>query len=742
MKIDLLHNKIIRDTATERFRESVRVNLSALISDACGEVDGILMYEDHIADGFNENGAWYYPLTVFRGGEPSVVWIKWQLGKRSFPTPSPYAYNGEELLEFDLADYVPPAFEEKISGRAISYDASTIKLGVRAAADDPLILAGRYSQTFVDELARQITHAIGHAMAVEGLADSSVELELVFAPGTYMEHTSENVTYRRLLLVDGASAPRDFWVKWTRVGGGNAYTVSDHVSGDEIIFELGEDVSQKIREKEFRFLCSSNPDKYQSAMGKRTVTEWRDIIKRATRRGELIKLESDLEIAERDTEVDDKLKAVLGTLGDLPITDPASSTAPEADDFGSLMDLVRTALENTEGRDTSDEQSDGAWQQIDEEPLSVSPTLIDENDDEDEPLFTLPDLGADLLYDEKADEDEPEDEAEAEEESPEPAYEPTEEELLKALLEEWGKAEEEEAEAVADEPIPDECDEPTMEVCEVVNSPTDEPAVEEQAAECEQKETDTEREERIRAEIEAKLRLEYEAQARARAELELERLRLESEQLRRENERLARQARDAEQRHAQAIQDHIELSERTRATEEQLRAELDARARQEARERDRLAEAARLAVEEQRRLDAEERERAARLEAEEAARLEAERLENERRLEAERIRREAEERARAAAVPEESPYISKRAKIIFRRSVDLNVISRIREIIEQTLIIHGKEHINIHIKAYQEDKESINLDILKVPRGESDLVISIVKAIGNAKIGVTKIILE
>ena len=97
-------------------------------------------------------------------------------------------------------------------------------------------------------MARQLTSAIDSATGTEGVADSSVELVMVFASGTYMEHISENVTYRRLMLVDKVSAPRDFWIKWTRLDGAVAHPISAHVTSDSILFELGEDVEQTIRD--------------------------------------------------------------------------------------------------------------------------------------------------------------------------------------------------------------------------------------------------------------------------------------------------------------------------------------------------------------------------------------------------------------------------------------------------------------------------------------------------------------
>jgi hypothetical protein len=116
-----------------------------------------------------------------------------------------------------------------------------------------------------------------------------------------------------------------------------------------------------------------------------------------------------------------------------------------------------------------------------------------------------------------------------------------------------------------------------------------------------------------------------------------------------------------------------------------------------------------------------------------------------RRLEAERIRREAEERR---AAPKEEPpvtevaYISRKAKLLFRKPVDLNVIKSIKEIVEQTLIANHKENVQIRMKAYPLDSTTIALDIIRMPASESELLVSIIKAIGNGGLGIGKITLE
>ena len=157
-----------------------------------------------------------------------------------------------------------------------------------------------------------------------------------------------------------------------------------------------------------------------------------------------------------------------------------------------------------------------------------------------------------------------------------------------------------------------------------------------------------------------------------------------------------------------------------------------------------------MALEEQKRLEAERLARAER-EKQEALEREAERLRREeeaRRLEEERRReelrrREEEERKRREeeAARARAEIVTKQAKLLFRYAVDVNVIKRIKEVVEATLVEQQKEKLNLHIKAYPVDSNSIALEI-KLPQNEMDLLVSMMKALGGASLGITKIILE
>lgn len=723
MIIDLFHNKIVKDTATDAFVESFNSVLVPMLEDKYGEaIEAVTMYEDYLGDELRYEGEWYYPLSVKLQGEDAVIcWIKWPVNKKNFRNNIPYAYIGKEQVDFSFAGFIPSGFMDKLEGRAIDYDRDAIKLSVEVLTDDPTLLVGKYSQTFIDELAHQITNVLCRTLGVEDFKNSTMELQLVFAPGTYLEHTSENVTYRRLLLIDKGCQARDFWVKWTRLNAAVGFRVSDTANADTVKFELGEDVAQKIREKEYRFLAGANPSKYQAAMGKKTVTEWRDITKRAIKRGELVKVEKEpVTFAPVNDDVSDQLRALLGSFG---VAAPApESVTEQTDGYDVVAELAKSVL--------STEQTEEFEVEIEEIPeaeldIDAIPEAEDEPIDDEPPFET---------------EEEPEEIEETEE-----IAEPEEDAPINSVF---------------DFNLGD-TDEPEEEVFSMGGGIT----FEAYESEVEEKPAPAPiDEEAIRREIEAKLRLEYETEARQRAEREAEKLRLEHERLIEENERLARIAKEAEAkriaeeearrqeeeaRRLAEEQRQRELEEK-RIEEERLRAELEAKMRLEAEERERIAEAARMAVEEQKRLEAEraareERERREALEREaERLRLEEEarRLQEQRRIEAERARQEEERRRRAEEEARaRAAIITKTAKLMFRYSVDVNVLKKIKEVVEATLVQNNKEKLNIHIRAYPQDANSIALEI-KLPQNEMDLLVNMMKALGAAGIGITKIILE
>ena len=714
MIIDLVHNYIVKNTITDSFTESVEKNLLPALSAKYGAgLSGIQMYEDYIADAFYQRGEWYYPLTVITLSGPVTQWIKWRMKAGNFKDGVPYAYVGAGLLDITLADDVPEEFSAKLVGRSRYYEGGAISVNVDTTVNDPTLLVGKYSQTFVDEMARQLTVKIEEAMSVKGIASSTLSLTLLFAPATYMEHTSENVTYRRLLISDKASAPRDFWVKWFREDGATAYTVSDNVRCENITFEIGEDAAQKIREKEYRFLISAGGDKYHNAMGRKNITEWRELVKRAIKRGELEKVE----LATESTDNDDISKRLLELLGKAP--EVASEPAPakeENEEFARAMQYARDIVAE---RESIEEKAPEATE-ISFEPKNTA-----------EPLFNLVEEES-AAYEPVIEESEEsaEEPETVEEEAPIPA--------AAMIIEDVNYA------SASDEEFEEIIDEETLEE-------ESEPAPVPVAERAEPAPTAEELEAKLRSEIEAKLRAEYEAEARAKAEADAQRIRQMEEELRRKNA-AALAAAEAENERLR------KLEQARREEEEKLRAQLEQQLLMEARERERMAEAARIALAEQKKAEAEaaarakakedEEKRAAfeRQRAEEAARVEAER-----KAEAERLRREADERAKeskaAAAISaniksKNYTYTSKSVRLLFRRSVDPNITSRIYEIIKTTLEYYGKDKMYMRIKATIPDTTTVILEFVEIPMEEMALLSNIIKVLGNSGLGIAKAIVE
>lgn len=359
MKLDFYHNKIVSDVISEEFEICFKNELVPLLTAKHGEIDSVQMYEDYISDNLCSGGYWYYPLTLVIREEIKTQWVRWEINKTDFDDGLPYAFSGRGSIGFELCDG-PREFEERIAGRSRYYAGGSIGVRIEIVKGDAYHLSGRYSQTFIDEMARQLTPAIESATGVTGIADSSVELVMVFASGTYMEHISENITYRRLMLVDKVSAPRDFWIKWTRLDGAVAYSVSASVGAENILFELGEDVDHKIREKEYRYLLSSSGERYHNSMGRKKVTEWRDVIKRAARRGELQKVENDYELAPETLKLEERIAGLLGkkpTQNNEPEKEPipcVSEEKPESEEYARAMEKARMVVEGG-----NDDEPDG-----------------------------------------------------------------------------------------------------------------------------------------------------------------------------------------------------------------------------------------------------------------------------------------------------------------------------------------------------------------------------------------------
>ncbi|MBQ7333814.1 MAG: hypothetical protein IJW38_05665 [Clostridia bacterium] len=362
MKIDLLHSKVIKDNITQAFIESFSELLVPALENKYGaELVSVQMYEDCLCDGFVYEDEFYYPLTLVFSEDVKREWIKWSvLPKKSFESGVPYAYTGSEPLDIKIADFVPAGFEDRLSGRGVYFEGGYAPLKIESAISDKVFLAGKYSQTFIDEMTRQISRQIEKAFSVSGISDSTLELTLAFSPDTYMEHVSECSTYRRLLISARGCSARDLWIRWYKKDGSGTLTVSDNAGADEVTFEICEDVPQKIREKEYRYLVRTSADKYQSSMGRKNITEWRELIKRVIKRGELAKLEIVEEDIEKDSELAFKLQEVLSGYN---TASAPSETTVENSDNSDITALLKGVLGVEEDTSVNEEyvEEDGAF---------------------------------------------------------------------------------------------------------------------------------------------------------------------------------------------------------------------------------------------------------------------------------------------------------------------------------------------------------------------------------------------
>ncbi len=662
MKVNLLHNKIIKDTITPSFVLNFNENLVPKLAEKySSSITEITMYEDHLKDGFTVNGEFYYPLVAVIDGEYKTEWIKWNVSaKKLFENQVPYSYIGAMPLNFELSDEVPEELADKIKDRSVHFSQTSAPLIIQSASPDKTFLSGKYSQSFIDLMCSEISKRIEKAFSVTGIRESGIELMLVFAPGTYMEHIMDNVTYRRLLITARACSARDLWIKWTNLKGNTPLSVSDSVSEGDVEFALAEDVPQKVREKEYRFLVRTSSEKYQFAMGRKNITEWRDLIKRVIKRGELTLTEQTQAAVCEETVVNIQQTPVESVVPEITVFEEYVKN----DDVASKLSEMLSGFSNT-----------------DEASASV-----------------------------------PEEESNSDIS-----------ELLKNVLG-----------VTSQEPdIKEPAEQAEVESAEEIVSVEDEQEKEETAAPVKSEFDRTLYEDELRRRIEAEIREKLEAEARARVEAEADELRRAKEALIAENERLAA---IAEKQEAERL-----AKEKERAEEaERLRLELEAKERAEARERERIQEAARIALVEQQRIIEERKlaeERAAaeeKLRAEEEARLrEEERIKEEQR-QREIEAREAEEKAKAA----EPNYISKNARLLFRRPIDPNVTKRIHEIILTTIKYYHKENVYIKIKATVPDSTTVNLNFVKIPENETDLLINIIKVLGKSELGIVKVYLE
>ncbi len=740
MTVDLFHNKIISDTLSEKFKESFTNNLIPKLNERFGDkLYAVQMYEDFLCDNFIKDGRFYYPLSLSTEEGNKRFWIMWDVSdKNKFVKSVPYDYIGEEEIDFVLSPDVPCEFEERIAMRKIFFCDEGIKLEISAASRDKLFLVGKYSQSFVDELSRQISNALEEKFSLKGVVSSTLKLVVEFAPHTFMEHVSENVTYRRFLITAKGCFKKDFWVRWKNLKSDLPLTISDTVSSSDILFEICDSVPQRIREKEYRYLVRVSSDQYQDAMGRKNITEWRDLIKRIIRRGEVEQIEIsplDKDLNGGESILAFKLQEILGVKMEDSDDSSADDLAQSEENDDELSMKLRNVLkDNTVG---VSEKSLGS--ESNDEPKNV------QTDDEN--------------YDAGASEDD--DAAEDENAEFRDAYPDGEDaEDIEQLNKLEGIDDHESALHDAEEEAVTARVQSAEQDTAKQNAVPTRPSGEDKA------EINAEREAELRKTIEAQLRLELAKEAELQAKSEADALRREKEELMQLNIRLEERARAAEEERQKIER---EKEEKTEA----LRREIEAKERAEIRERERIAEAARLAVIEQERIRKEEAEKAEKLKEEiEAAKLREEKLREEKRRE-ERLREEEiakrkieeekfanlpftnnqyfqlnQDNKKVSQVEErEKPkikytYTQKTVRLLFRVPVDPGVLKRIHEIIIKTIKYFNKEDVYIKIKATVPDTNTVNLHFVEVPKEEEELIVNIIKVLGKSELNISKAYLE
>ncbi len=661
-----------------------------------------------------------------------------------------------------------------------------IKVNITTTHGTPEMLVGKYSESFVAELASQITERLSSSLGVFGFAESSVEIDMVFSPESFMEHTTGGVTYRRLLMSAKGCAPRDFWVKWQGKDG-EPLSCANEVSASDIEFSLGEDVPHKVREREYRYLVHGNSDKYRTAMGKKNITEWRDLIKRAVKRGELTKeTVGEAAVSQHSEEVADKLTDLLKRFN-INIPKEESIASEQRDD---IAELAKSKLIE---RNTPYEA------QEEKEPTEAALTLNEVSEAGGE-VESYGDINADAVSDEdfvgdfissleiSAEDNEEAESVIAEDEPPfeigEDAFEAEEELPVAAADSEHA----EEAVAVPrggyDIPIDGiafgKRDSAAEEFTPYQSAPT---AAKED--ECEILRARLSEEVLSRSEAEERLNLALAERDAAQAELdnikaallavrdtlggEISELRAERDALkakleleeaahRRDKELFAEAARQAKEESERIVRERE--AELLRSADEAARLRVaEQRAAEAAREEEiRLAEIQRIERDIRNRSEdkrtalerAQEQSRA--MEREALLRVQSIGLAEPKRepspeVSVPTVTEKPEESAVSSAKPipvgpENHPYTSVSAKLIFRHNVDPNVKGRLYEIISRALEYYKKEHVYIKLKASIPEPAAVMLDFEQFPEGEDELLRGIVKLIGNSDLGVMKIIVE
>lgn len=700
MHINLLHNKIVMDTVTNKFIESFSAGFAPSLSERFGEIDEVILYEDYLSDGFVRDGNFYCPLTLVSGADVKRIFISWRLDKKNFQDMIPYSYIGSAPLEFKLVNDGVSSFAAKIEGRTMMPPKNSIKLVVDVASRDKTFLSGKYSQSFVDAMAKDITAEIEKEFSVRDASVGSLELHLYFAPGTFMEHVSENVCYRRIQISARACAPRDIFIKWRRLDGKGTYRVSDHVSSDKVKFEIASEVPQKIREKEYRYLMAESSDSYRTAMSRKNFTEWRELVKRVIKRGELETLDKEAEPGEAPAsfELTNEYKAPekvsIAAEENLPPWEiETENNVPDTDEeLRELLlsvissDEIEAALEDSEEDEEINPDIQKLLLSVINSDSGINASISEETAEESF-LDEVPDFSIDS----------------EEEEENEPVAAEDSESIFAFLEKEDG---------IADSYESTECD-----IAEIAA---------ETAAE-------------IAEEPEEKT-AHYIPKNDASDELFKENAELLSEI---ESLKAVLEEKDAKITELKSTVDNerqkLEEAEIELST---LRHELEAKRREEEREKDRIARAAKLAVESEDYIPEEVEMPVYEEETQQEETVEELAEAEENIPEAVESEPEAQTAPISEPVTPEVRYVSKTADIFFRHQIDPNITKRIQEIIVSTVKYFEKDDIYMKVRMSIPEPKTVRVEFVEIPENESALLTDIIRVLGHSKLGITRVILD
>ena len=711
MRTNLLYNKIVADTASEGFIESFNKIALPKLTEKFPEADEVIIYEDYLSDGLMANGSFYCPLTLSFDGGCSRAIASWRCDSKRFESSIPYAYIGKELLNIEISDTAPEAIEKKIEGRVPFFASDAIKLKFEAAAPTKTFLSGRYSQSFVELMREGITRALEKEFRITGVKDSTLEISLAFLPESFMEHVADNVSYRRVLISASACSKRDLWIKWTRLDGCGNYTISSRVAKEDVLFELCDEVPDKIREREYRYLIrSAGHSAYKNAMSRKNFTEWRELLKRVIKRGEVCELPED-NVAVIDNAHDEPvieepiLELPTEPLREIPSEDNTYSEPAEIDAFDSEITLkLKSVLESYDISTSTEEALEE--EEINPDLTKLLSAFVPGYSEET-------DTTGDVFSDSTPEEDEL------------PPFDMDDD--LSGFVEE-------ELAEVSDEEIADDAEElEKNEELEEIEEP-------EEIEEHEEIEEPEKIEEVTYEEFIPKY--SYETVSGDISEKENEIISLKEK-----NEELLQKLSDAEaenERLLELVTSYEKKIEEAHSERMTLIESLDAAKRREERVRDRLAEAARLAV-------AERREEDKPVYNEEAPKEEPVAKAPEVIASVEEDEPQAPEASVAEIAPQidekteiSTPvrYVSKVADISFRHPVDPNITKRIQDIIVTTVKYFGKENVYMKIKATIPDSFMVRLEFVKIPENESELLADIIRVLGHSKLGITKVLLD